>query len=276
MAISEKIQLLGAGVYKDIPDEITLKSMPTASELDYIGAEDFDATMLDSILPQCVEEKINFRNLLEIDYNWVCRCLRILNYGPYYTTGTIFCDDCGQTSRGEFQVDLRSINCIPLPPKFVNKMKISKDEFLDFNQDIIIHLPTIQEMLNADKDKAFQNIQGKSNREFARLCYMVSDIGGLGSLNPFEVKLRIQKEMTPADFIILKRKVSELTDYGLRAGGTAQCPKCHSKNAAFVAFISDRWFRPTLDNLRRWKLDRSERANEDIPSNATRGVSKHN
>ena len=96
--MSEKIELLGKGLYTDIPDELTLTSIPTASELDYVGSEDFEATMLDKILPQAVEEKINFRNLLEIDFQWLCRCLRILNYGPYYTTNAILCSDCGSTS----------------------------------------------------------------------------------------------------------------------------------------------------------------------------------
>lgn len=31
--------------------------MPTISELDYVGSEDFEATMLDKILPSAVEEK---------------------------------------------------------------------------------------------------------------------------------------------------------------------------------------------------------------------------
>lgn len=81
--VSERIELLGKGLYKDIPDILTLKSIPTASELDYVGSEDFERTMIDKILPAAVEESINFNNLLEIDYFWVCRCLRILNYGPY-------------------------------------------------------------------------------------------------------------------------------------------------------------------------------------------------
>ena len=34
MAISEKIELLGKGLYNGIPDELTLTSIPTASELE--------------------------------------------------------------------------------------------------------------------------------------------------------------------------------------------------------------------------------------------------
>lgn len=113
--ISEKIELLGKGLYDDIPDQLTLSSMPTASELDYVGSEDFDATMLDNILPKCVKEQVNFRKLLNIDYLWLCRCLRILNYGPYYTTNAILCDNCKSHSHGEYRVNLNTIGCTPLP-----------------------------------------------------------------------------------------------------------------------------------------------------------------
>lgn len=276
MAISEKIELLGKGLYKDIPDVLTLKSMPTASELDYIGSEDFDVTMLDKILPESVEEKINFRDLLEIDYQWICRCLRILNYGPYHTTGTIFCDDCGVTSRGEYRVNLNTVACKPLPKGFTNRIVISHDQFISFNHDIELHLPTIQEMMNASNDKAFQNAVGRTNRELSRICYMVSAIGTQNALTPIEIRYRIQNELEPADYMILKKEVTNLTDYGLRAGGTVQCPNCHSNKAAFLALIDDRFFRPTLDDLRAWKADRMERKNDDSTGNKTAGVRRNN
>ena len=118
MAISEKIELLGKGLYKDIPDTLTLKAIPTASELDYVGGEDFQATMPDKIFPAAIEEQCNFRNLLEIDFHWVCRCLRILNYGPYFTTNAIYCPDCDQVSHGEYSVDLRNVDVKMLPQDF--------------------------------------------------------------------------------------------------------------------------------------------------------------
>ena len=125
MAISETIELLGKGCYKNnIPDTITLTSIPTASELDYVGSEDFEQVMLDNILPKAVKEDIPFRELLEIDFQWICRCLRILNYGPYHTTNAILCDQCGQTSfggrikqRGHRKIRLRSHTDIAQPRK---------------------------------------------------------------------------------------------------------------------------------------------------------------
>ena len=96
MAITEKLELLGKGLYTDIPDIITLKSLPTISELEFVGNDDFDETMIEKILPQSVEEDINFNNLLEIDYQWILRCLRIFNYGPYHTTNSVYCPKCGK------------------------------------------------------------------------------------------------------------------------------------------------------------------------------------
>lgn len=257
--ISEKIQLLGKGLYADIPDELTLTSIPTVSELDYVGSEDFEATMVDKILPQAVGENINFRNLLEIDFQWVCRCLRMLNYGPYHTTNTIFCPECGATSYGEYRVDLQTIGCKPLPEGFTNEIKITKDMFLDFEGDIVIKLPTIQDIMNAYKDKAFIDGKGRINRELARMCYMIKSIKGKTNLTPIEIKMFIQKELSSADYIVLKDEIVNLTDYGLRAGGSTMCPKCQSRNAAFIALVDDRFLRPTLGDLREWKHNRGSR-----------------
>ena len=258
MAISEKIALLGKGLYENIPNELTLTALPTVSELDYVGSEDFDATMVEKILPQAIEEDIDPKQLLEIDYQWICRCLRILNYGPFYTTNSIFCDSCNQRSFGEYRVNLNTIDCKPLPEDFVNDIKIDKNQFIDFDGDIILKLPTIQQVLNAYKDKAFQKPDGKINRELARICYMITSIKGRKNLTPLEIKMAINNDLSPADYIVLKNEVTSLTDYGLRIGGKAQCPKCGNKSAVFIALADDRFFRPTMGDLREWRDSRSK------------------
>jgi hypothetical protein len=267
MAISEKITLLGKGLYKDIPDVLTLKCIPTASELDYVGGEDFNATMLDLIFPKAIEEQCNFRNLLEIDFQWICRCLRILNYGPYYTTNAIFCPDCDAISHGEYQADLRTIDVKVLPDNFTNSIVISKDEFIDFDGDIELKLPTIQDMMNANKDSLFIDANGDANLTLARLCYMIKSIKGDSTMPIPDIKFAIQNQLSSADFFVLKTRATELTDYGLRAGGKICCPKCHSKKAAFVALVDDRFFRPTLGDLRAWKADRNAKKSGG-PTNA--------
>lgn len=273
MAISEKVRLLGAGLYTTgIPDELTLTAIPTVSELDMVSTEDFDATMLDKIFPSCIAEKINFRELLEIDYYWLCRCLRILNYGPYHTTTRIFCRQCGGTSGTGYQVNLETIPCKPLPEGFTNEIKIPRNSFIDFDGPVTLHLLTIQQQLNAYKDKAFQNNKGSSNREFARMCYMITEIGNRKNLTPVEVKAFIEKYLTSADYMVLKSIVTDLTDYGLRAGGTTVCPKCGSKEGQFLALVDDRFFRPSVDNLRKWRDSRSERGDKDVSSTATADV----
>lgn len=276
MAITEQIELLGKGLYKDIPDVLTLKQLPTSSELDYVGSEDFDRVMLEKILPQAVEEQVDFGELLEIDFQWILRCLRILNYGPYHTTNSIFCGACGKPSYGEYIVNLNTVECKPLPEGFINDIVIPEDDFIDLKGDVHLKLPTIRKMLNAMKDKAFQTADGRTNRSFARMCYMITSIAGKSGLTPVEIKIMIQKDLSAADYIVLKQKVDELTDYGLRAGGVTQCPNCGDPNAGFFALVDDRFFRPTLGDLRKWKHDRSSGESKDVPGSSARSVRKHN
>lgn len=269
--VSEKIRLLGANVYTDIPGELTLKALPTVTELEYVSAEDFESTMIEKILPQAVEEKINFKDLLEIDFYWICRCLRIMNYGPYFTTNAVYCPKCGMTY-GEYRVNLNTVGCKPLPDDFKNEIVINGDEFVDFDKDITLRLPTIQDILNAYKDKAFLNGEGKINKDLSRACYMITKLGEKTSLNAVEKKLYILNNLSSADYIVLKDRIAKLTDYGLRAGGVTQCPKCKGMHASFYALIDDKFFFPTLGDLREWKNDRSRRSDEDLSGSSTETV----
>lgn len=257
--VAEKIELLGKGLYADIPDQLTLKAFPTVSELDYVSAEDFEATMLDKILPACVEEKVNFHKLLEIDFTWICRCLRFLNFGPYYTTPSVFCDSCGPVSVSTM-VDLRSVGCKTLPEDFTNDIVVKKDDFIDFQEDVHMKLLTVQERINAFKDQMFVK-DGKVDREYARLCYSITSIGNNKALTPMEVKTTIEKKFTRGDYLALLEVSKKLTDYGLRAGGSTTCPRCGG-NAAFIALVDDRFLRPTVGDLKAGRNDRRARYEE--------------
>ena len=270
--LSEKTALLSKGLYSGIPDVITLKSIPTSSELEFVGSEDFDKTMLDVIFPEAIEEKFDYYSLLEIDYNWICRCMRILNYGPYCTTNTIFCSSCGAVSNGEYKVDLRTINAIPLPENFKNDITISRSEFIDFDGDIKIKLLTMRETLAAYNDNAFKMRNGRVNKELARICYSVTQIGTRTGMTSIDAKAILMKELSSADYIVLKNKVNDLTDYGLRAGGTTVCPKCHNSEASYIALIDDRFFRPTVGDLQQWRNDRNSGGEKDPTGSKTKTV----
>jgi hypothetical protein len=212
--------------------------------------------MIEKILPSAIDEKIDFNILLEIDYQWLCRCLRILNYGPYHTVNTIFCGDCHVVSHGEYNVNLYSVECVPLPQGFKNSITISKDEFIDFDGDVVLKLPTIREILTAYDDNAFKNADGSINRELARICYCIKKLGQDEGLTPFDVKMRILGQFSPADYHILKSVMEDVTNYGLRIAGKCQCPNCRGNNGTFIALTDDKFFRPTLGNLRAWKADK--------------------
>lgn len=254
--LTEQIELLGKGLYGKlgIPDVLTLKTIPTATELDYVGAEDFDQTMISSILPRSIVEPVDFGNLLAIDYYWVCRGLRILSYGPYYTTNHIFCADCLNTTQGETRVDLRTIQCRPLPEGFINEVLIDPSEFLDFKKPIVISLITINEQLMKEKDSMFRDKSKRMNRSLATVCYAIKKVGDK-DVTPLDNKTMIEKDMTPYDYVILKDLVHDRLNYGLQAGGRVICPQCGGPNGAFMAFVDDKFFRPSVGDLRRWKAD---------------------
>lgn len=271
MAVSEKIELLGKNVYTDIPSQLTLKSFPTVTELDYVGSEDFEETMLNEIFPKSIEEQVNFRKLLEIDFQWICRGFRFLNYGPMFTVNGFICNNCGPV-RIEAQVDLRTIGCKPLPDDFTNDIVISKDELIDYKKDIHLKLLTIQDVLNIRKDKMFLRPNGSVNSEFARVCYSITQFGSEKGVSPVTAKLEIEKHMSPADYKVLRAKVAELTDYGLRGAGKCKCPQCHSDDAVFVALADDRFFRPTLGDLQAGRNDRNLRGMEISSGSKTETV----
>lgn len=256
--MSEKMELLGKGLYDDIPGQITLKAIPTVSELDYVGSEDFEQTMLDVIFPEAIVEDFNYHKLLEIDFQWICRCLRFLNYGPYFTTNILFCPNCGRVPT-EAQVDLRVVDVKPLPANIKDTLVIKKGELIDYNEEIHLHMLTIQESLNFRKDNLFLRPNGEINTDYARICYSISAMGNSKDNTPIGNKLEIENKMSSADFKVLRQRVLELTDYGLRGGGRCQCPKCKSNDAAFVALADDRFFRPTVGDIRKGRDDRSLR-----------------
>ena len=267
--MSEKIELLGT--YANIPKELTIKAIPTSSELDYVGSENFEQTMLDKIFPQAIEEKINPYELLEIDFQWICRCLRFINYGPYHTVNTIFCDSCGAV-RQEVRVDLRTVAVKPLPEGFTNDIVIKKEDLIDYKKDIHLSLLTIKDTLNAYSDKLFFGTDGKPRKELARMCYMIKQIGKETNITPVQAKMMIENELSTADYAVLKEIVNEITDYGLRAGGRCQCPRCKSDKAAFIALVDDRFFRPTVGDIRTGRDDRRQWPAEIISASETTDV----
>lgn len=253
--LSEKVELLGKGLYETIPDVVNISSIPTASELEYVGAEDFDKTMVDTILPKVVEggDKMNFRELLDLDYDWLCRCLRMKSYGPYFKTNRIFCGSCGQIQRGEYSVDLRTVAINVLPEGFINTFTISSDEFIDVKDDITGKLLTIGDVLAISQDNSFKRSNGTTNTFLARTCYMIKSIGSKKNLTPIDVRSYITKNFGAADYEILKDVLREKTNYGLQITGQVTCPNCGSQEAYYMAMQNDKFFRPSVGDVRQWK-----------------------
>ena len=255
--LSESVQLLaGEGFYKTIPTGIVkINAVPTASELEYVSSEDFDSTMVRSILPQVVENgsDIDFTELLVIDYDWLCRCLRMKSYGPFFTTDRIICPDCNKVHRGGYKVDLRNVGINVLPDNFVNSMTVSSDEFIDVKDDFVVKLLTVKDLLAMLKDNAFNRSNGKKSLTLERICYMTKQIGTNQNLTPLDVRSYIRKNVSSADYEILKSCVNDVDNYGLHAMGSVKCPVCGSIEAYFVAMQQDKFFRPAVGDVREFK-----------------------
>lgn len=253
--LSETVVLLGQGMYQTIPDKIKINALPTSSELEYVGSEDFDSTMVKSILPKIVEdsEGMDFNELLEIDYEWICRCIRMKTYGPYFTVNRIYCPECNKSHEGQYKVDLRCVGINALPKNFVNRMVISHDEFIDVKDDIVVQLMTIRDHLAMENDKLFMRANGTRNITLARICYMIKQIGNNEHMTPVDVRTYILKNFSAADYEILKSLVGECDNYGLQITGQVTCPVCGSKDGYFIALRQDKFFRPTVGDIREFK-----------------------
>ena len=120
-------------------------------------------------------------------------------------------------------------------------------------------LLTIQEVINARNDTAFVRVDGKADTNYARLCYSIKSIKNNTNMTPMDARTYIQKNFSAADYQILRQRFHDVANYGLRGAGAITCPKCKKEEATFIALQDERFFRPLVDDLRRWKADRTER-----------------
>lgn len=247
MAISERVQLLGR--YENIPPELTISCISTDDELRYVGDESFVDLMLNVILPKLVSENVNFNDLLEIDFHWLCRCLRILSFGPIHTTNSIFCTKCHSTTYGEYKVNLNTIVCTPIPEDIPEIQRISKHEFIEYDKDIFFKLLTMSQIDKLYKDPLFQQKDGRVDTLLGHMCYMIITVGD-EEVTPRKVLDILKSNMISADFCILRELMSMMADFGLKSFGKTSCPnhKCKSQEASFMALADDRYY------VRPWEL----------------------
>lgn len=275
--LSEKVVLIARDAYSTIPNELNVNAVPTATELEYVGAEDFDKAMVNDVLPKVVDdsEGMDFSELYDFDYDWLCRCLRLKSYGPYFTTNRIFCPDCNDVHRGEYQVDLRSVPITPMPKGFVNDLTVDAEEFIDCKDRISFKLLTVKDKMHIDQDTMFDRSDGTKNLSLARLCYQIKSIGNQKDMTPLDVRQYITKKMSAADYEILKDCVAKLTNFGMHVMGYTACPVCGSKNAYYIALQQDKFFRPSVGDIKQYKSAIRSGDWKKLPGNPSEYVRKH-
>lgn len=243
MGLSEKVSLLST--YPDIPSVLTISAITTEHELELVSSEDYDRTMIDSIFPKVIKEDIEFYTLLEIDYQWLCRCIRMLSYGNEVTARSIICDDCEAVCQGEYKVDFRYVDCKPLPVGFNNQCKVQTWETFDESIFVRFHLLTIREYLDVlDTLYLYDN-----NAVLSRVCHMIDKVNDIQLDNPVKAKEYILNTMSAAEYQMICNQMLQRADYGLRSYGSIKCPKCKSNNARFLMLPNDIYF------TRPWELN---------------------
>ena len=54
------------------------------------------------------------------------------------------------------------------------------------------------------------------------------------------------------------------------------CPKCGDTEAAFLSLVDEKFFRPTLGDLREWKNSKSSGRGKNVSRSASSDAGKHN
>ena len=60
--------------------------------------------------------------------------------------------------------------------------------------------------------------------------------------------------------------------YEITASRHVTCPKCGNRTASYIALVDDRFFRPSVGDLKQWRNDRRTGGNENPTGDKTKTV----
>ena len=238
-----------------IPKSIIISSYTSRMEKLRNSSDDLHQAMIKHILPQVIEPKIDVKKLYEPDYYLVLRHLRILTWGPFWTSRAWVCSDCVNEdgSKGKFyqdkptQINLGDIAV--LRPETNEELKTSvvvkPDDFIGLDCEVKLHLNRCQDML------FFSAKVLKGDEDFRALAASISSVSGQDFVDISEAAEWLGN-LSAADEEILEEKYHDAFNVGLQKTVEFKCPVCGGKAHAYVP-INDYYFRPTKENLKEWK-----------------------
>lgn len=238
-----------------IPQTVTISSYTTAHEQLRLSSDNLTKVMIESILPDCIDPKINIKELYEPDYLLLLRHLRMVTWGPFYSPGHYVCPDCvnengtkGRVESWKGMINLADM-AIARPDnakELITTKKIKRDKFIFLDSDVEIHLNKCKDLLLIENTKV-----PESQRKLLPLAAAIGSVEKTDFIAIEEV-VEWLAGLMPADFEILSDEYTQTFKFGLSSRGTLTCPKCGGAAWCYVP-VNDNYFRPTRENLTEWK-----------------------
>lgn len=244
--IQEKFKLPSKGkLYKDVPEELTLRSMTTEEELRRLSQRGRQYQKLCDILDACIIETmpISTYDMCLGDYQALIYGLRTVTYGSNCFNPTI-CPKCGKVNKHE--VDLFKLKLI---------------EFEDFKpEDLEVVLPRTQKKVTLkiqtprmldEIEKEVEDFKSKNPESdldmnfLYTLKHSIEYVDGV-HYDPIKMESFLRK-LPMADTNVLIQKTVKINDkVGIDTSITEKCDSCGSLYDATFR-INSEFFGPTID-----------------------------
>ena len=238
-----------------IPQTVTISSYTTAHEQLRLSSDNLTKVMIESILPECIDPKINIKELYEPDYWLLLRHLRMVTWGPFYTPGHYICPECakensdsGIVTKWDGMINLADMAIVrPDDAKeLVLTHTISRDKFIFLDADVTIHLNKCKDLLLIERTRV-----PEEQKKLLPLAASISSVEGVDFVAVEEVVDWLSSLM-PADFDVITEEYTQAFKFGLTNRCNVKCPKCGGAAFCYVQ-VNDNYFRPTRENLTEWK-----------------------
>ena len=238
-----------------IPQTVTISSYTTAHEQLRLSSDNLTKVMIEHILPECIDPKINIKELYEPDYWLLLRHLRMVTWGPFYTPGHYVCPECENENGGKGRIEKWNgmINLADMAiarpdndKELVTTKTITHDQFIFLDADVTVHINKCKDLLLVENTKV-----PESQKKLLPLAASISSVEKTDFVAIEEV-VNWLASLMPADFEVLSDEYAKAFQFGLSNKCNLKCPKCGGAAWSYVS-VNDNYFRPTRENLTEWK-----------------------
>lgn len=238
----------------EIPQTVTVSSYTTGMEQLRLSSDNLTQVMINTILPQVIDPKIDIKKLYEPDFYLLLRHLRILTWGPFFTARSFFCADCknedgslGAIRKKDTQINLNDIPvvCPDTPDELKTEVLIPREDFIFFEGSVKLHINRCKDILLFDRKVS------EDKKSLLPIAAAVQNVEGMDFVDIMEVVDWLSALMPP-DFEIIRQAYRDAFNVGLSNRYEFSCPVCGGRAWAYVP-VNDNYFRPSKEDIKEWK-----------------------